>query len=405
MTRVERFVPARLTEAREARGLTGVALADMVGLTPVTISAYEHGRFSPKAESLQGIARTLNFPVAFFTLPHLLQAGERRPVFWRKLGAATKTSRMKCQHRLSWLLSISDYLSHFLELPEVTLPTLKLPAPDLRLTDEHIETLAQDARSAFGLGNGPIHDVLLLLENSGVVVSRFNFESDGLDAFSHWGQDGRPYIAIGTEKRSLARLNANALHELAHLILHSGVTWTEFRLSKNHKILEQQARHFASAFALPTEAFTSELWAPTLNAFEALKLRWHVSMGMMIGRCGELGILSDDQIRWMWIQYSRRGYRKKEPLDDQMPEVTPRLLRRSIEMLVNDGLRSRDDIRADLALPDAVIEELCSVKPGYLTDTVAPTVHELPKVRRPRNSGDVSRADTMHPVVPFIRRG
>ena len=283
---------------------------------------------------------------------------------------------------------------------------LELPAPVLSLTAEHIEALAHDARTAFGLGSGPINDVVLLLENSGSIVSRFNFEADGLDAFSHWGGDSRPYIALGAEKRSLARVHANALHELAHLVLHSSVTWNEFMRGRNHKVFELQARHFASAFALPAKAFTAELWAPTLSAFEALKARWRVSIGMMIGRCAELGILSDEQMRRMWIQYSRLGYRQKEPLDDQMPHIAPRLLRRSIEMLIDDGMRSRGDIRADLALPDAVIEELCSLKPGYLADSVGPTVLKIPKVRRRAEDSVVTSADGLpHSVVQFKKRG
>ena len=41
------FVGERLKEAREARGLTGVALADLVGVKRASISQYELGDASP----------------------------------------------------------------------------------------------------------------------------------------------------------------------------------------------------------------------------------------------------------------------------------------------------------------------------------------------------------------------
>lgn len=403
MSRVDRFVPQRLVEAREALGLTGVGLAQIVNLSAVTISAYENKRFLPKADTLQRIAETLKFPVSFFTMPYPLVAGPERPVFWRKLSSATKAARLKCHHRLSWMIHISAYLRQFLDFPTLTLPRLTLPAPVFELTAEQIEALAQEARAAFGLSQGPIQDVLLLMENAGIVISRFEFEADELDAFSHWAKDGLPYVALSNEKRSLAREHANAAHELAHLLLHSELHPSEARKVEHHRILENQAKHFASAFLLPAESFTSELWAPTFSAFESLKPRWRVSMGMMLGRCAELGILTEEQERRMWIQYARLGYKRKEPLDDQMPEVAPRLLRRSLEMLVDQDIRSRDDIRAELSLPDGIIESLCSLKPGYLTDSVTPTVLELPKVRESSKPEQQAPAEGRTVVLPFAK--
>ncbi len=87
-------------------------------------------------------------------------------------------------------------------------------------------------------------------------------------------------------------------------------------------------------------------------------------MGVMITRCRELGLIDEDQARRMWILYSRLGYKKHEPLDDVMPKIDPRLLRRSVEVIVEEGIQSREDVRAALALPDNEIEALCSLRPG-----------------------------------------
>jgi len=406
VNRVIRFVPRRLLEAREARGISGGTLAQLAGLSPAAISKYENGRLIPGADTLQQIADILKFPVAFFTLSYPLQPGDENPVFWRRLSSSTKGSRVRCLHRLTWLQSITAYVREFLDLPDMALPRLDLRGVHpLELTNAHIERLATEARAAFGLGNGPIPDMVLLLENHGVIVSRFQFEADDLDAFSHWGRDGQPYIALGADKRSLARQHANAAHELAHLLLHNTLAVTEFQQTANHRILELQARRFASAFCLPDQSFTSELWAPTFTTFESLKPRWRVSIGMMIGRCAELGILSEEQERNMWIQYARRGYKKREPLDDQMPEVTPRLLRRSIEMIVDEGTRTRDDVKADLALPEEIIEELCSLKTGYLSDRVDEAVVAMPKRKEPVTGDSDEARQTKPTIIPFAKQG
>ena len=51
------FVASRLREAREARALTGIALAEMVGVTRQAISNYEIGRGSPRPEVLKKISQ------------------------------------------------------------------------------------------------------------------------------------------------------------------------------------------------------------------------------------------------------------------------------------------------------------------------------------------------------------
>jgi Zn-dependent peptidase ImmA (M78 family) len=303
----------------------------------------------------------------------------------------------------NWLDDIAHYVRQFLDLPALSLPRLDVPANVFDLTLEQIESLAAEARTRFGLGAGPIQDVVLLLENHGVIVSRFQFDADALDAFSYWSRDGQPYVVMTSKKRSLAREHYNAAHELGHLLLHGTVGTAILNRSDQRTTIESQAFRFASSFLLPAEAFANDLWAPTLSAFESLKPRWRISIGVMIARCHELGIIDADQAKNLWIQYTRRGYKRKEPLDDQMPEIAPRMLKRSIEMMVDEKIRSKDDIRADLALPDAEIEQLCSLRTGYLSDSSGPTLFELkPRVKEPDDIQGGARSSGE--LVPFQRK-
>ena len=402
MNGVPGFVPSRLREAREARGLTAVALAAMVGLTPITLSNYETGKTAPRPETLKRIAETLNFPILHFTRPQIVGRQEAPPIFWRSFNYATKTARTKCAHRLTWLQEIVWYLMEHLELPPIQMPKLQLGDDIVGLAPQDIESAAGEARRFWNLGSGPIDDVVLLMENHGVVVSRFPFDAQALDAFSYSGLGGEPYVILSGDGRSRARTHYSCAHELGHLVLHQSLSERTLKLPERHKAIEDQAFRFSSSFLLPAEAFTAELWAPTIDAFLSLKRRWRVSVGVMIKRCQELELIDEMQARRLWITYSRRGYRKTEPYDDEMGEASPRLLRRSVELLVEEHLRTRDQILVDLSLPQGEIEDLCGLRPGYLSESDRQSVvQQLPRLRQDPPQGRPGGAT----IVKFDRKG
>lgn len=215
-----------------------------------------------------------------------------------------------------------------------------------------------------------------------MIVSRLRLVADGLDAYARWSdRDGCPYMILGADKSSAVRSRYDAAHELGHLLLHR-----RNLASVDNKRLEAQAFRFASAFLLPAQSFVKELWAPTLDAFRSLKDRWRVSIGVMIKRSGELGLLEADQTQRMWINYNRRGWRQVEPHDEVLPIEQPRLLRRSFEMLVKDGIRTKAQIILDIPYAARDLEEIARLPSGYFHD-------EGPEIRL-RESGGVSATGT-----------
>ena len=87
------FIGERLAQAREARGLTAIALAEMIGVKSSNISNYEHGRQSPSPEVMECIAKVLNQPMAFFLRP--MPPAELEDIWWRAMSAATKGARAR----------------------------------------------------------------------------------------------------------------------------------------------------------------------------------------------------------------------------------------------------------------------------------------------------------------------
>jgi Zn-dependent peptidase ImmA (M78 family)/DNA-binding XRE family transcriptional regulator len=373
------FVGARLAEAREARGLTVSSLAELIGISSQNISQYEHCKQSPSPEIMDRLCDRLNFDLRFFTRPPREHQTDR--LHFRSMSAATKAARIKAIRRFGWLKEMVWYLREYLELPRMNIPVFDVPADATRIKDELIEEIANECRRYWQLGDGPVADLLLALENNGVVVSCAKFDAETLDAFSQWcSEDSTPYIVLGTDKQSAVRLRFNAAHELGHLVLHRNIDKKQLNGAAGYSLTEQQAHYFASAFLLPATRFTEEVWAPTLEGFRSLKPYWRVSIGTMIVRCEHLGILSPEQSKRLWIYMNRKGWKKSEPLDDQLECERPRLLRRSFQMLVEDGMKARDQIVYDLRLTPSDMEEMAELHLGFfngLDFAVEPKIREI----------------------------
>lgn len=367
------FVSDRLTEAREALGLTKVALSELIDVTPTAVSQYETGT-SPRPEVLDQISQKLGFPRTFFLRP-VVADDEVSPIFWRSNATATKIARQRGLQRLKWSKEITCYLTQFFEFPKVDFPEELFSQSDFReLTTEDIERIADKLRQFWGFGQGPVPDLLLELENSGAVTSRINMAAETLDAFSQWSNGiGTPFVILGKDRASAVRSRFDAAHELGHLLLHRGVDRKRINSKEDFKLIEKQAHQFAAAFLLPAKAFADELWTPSLDGFLALKERWRVSISMMVMRCEDIGITEKEETQRLYINYNRRGWRTEEPLDSVLKHEEPKILRRSFEALIQEGIRSRQQIIDDLALPAREVEQLGGLPAGFFSGNQAET--------------------------------
>ena len=359
------FNGSRLRSAREARGLSGAALAELVDVSRSAISQYERGIQTPSPKIVQEIANKLNLPPKYFlslTIPN-----NQTPVFYRSFSAALKSARTRSQRKLDWLHEIVDQLEELVELPNVNLPKIELPDDVLAMTSDDIELIAKQTRRFWGLGDGPIGNMVQLLENNGVIVTRQFLDSLRLDAFSNWNlESGRPFVVLGSDKGSAVRSRFDAAHELAHLILHKGLSEKDLKNASRFKTIERQANEFAGAFLLPATTFLSEVFAFTPEGLLALKKHWGVSVGLMVKRSSDLGAIDSDSTRKLWMRISKRGWRKKEPFDDEILPESPNLLSKCFELLIESGIGVRDSLMARLPWHWKDIEEISSLQPGLL---------------------------------------
>lgn len=355
------FQPERLKQLRSASGLTQENLAELIICSPGNISKWEKGSAFPTAPSFQKLCAFFEVSESWL-LEAPINSSSSNPSFFRSQVSTSKASWDAANARLDWLEEISYKLQESLEFPAVRIPAY---SGDIRLlSDEEIEQLADECRKMWGIGYGPITDMLQTLENAGVVTAKCHLGHLKMDGVSRWsGVDDRPYVLIAEDKASPIRNRFDAAHELGHLVLHRHVNFDQVKT--DYHLLEAQAHRFASAFLMPSESFPLEIKWPTLDGFLALKNRWKVSIAAMIKRCQDLEIVDSNSAIRLWKGRSARGWVKKEPLDDTFEFERPKILSRSLSILVENSILSKSSLQGILGIPREKLEELCGVEKGY----------------------------------------
>jgi Zn-dependent peptidase ImmA (M78 family)/transcriptional regulator with XRE-family HTH domain len=362
------FIGASLKEAREANQITITQLSKRLNISKQAISSYEKGKITPGPLIMDKISEIFQLPKQFF-FRSPIHTGSNT-IFYRSMSATTMSSRTRAKRRFSWLKEIVNYLQEYVELPKPNLPNFELHEDPTYLSFEEIENFATECRDYWGIGYGPISNTVLLLENNGVILSRGKLHAKTLDAFSQWDNDS-PYIFLGSDKNNPVRSRFDIGHELGHLVFHRSIpndhlkSKDSLQNKERFKLIESQANRFAAAFLLPEKSFLNDLYAPTLDAFRNLKEKWKTSIAMMIMRCKHLGIIDSDYERKLWMNYSRRGWKTQEPLDDKFNIEVPVLLKRSLELLLDNNILSLDDFIYNMPFKTEDIEELLCLPAGF----------------------------------------
>lgn len=319
------FNPVRLKIAREFRGLQKNELAEKLEITPSAITQFESGKARPNPKTIGSISMALGFPPTFFSLPGSFENISSDQFHFRSFRSSTQIERRKMVSASAIIGTLIDFIDEHVNLPQERIT----PSTNYRATTvEEIELAASKLRKDWGLGLGPIGNIINLLESNGVLVFRLLSDCKRVDAFSLWHQ-GRPLIFLNTEKGSASRSRFDAGHELGHLILHN-------EYLPGDRLQEEQANKFSSAFLLPRDSFYSECprrlkW----EHFLALKQRWKVSLPALIRRARDLELISEDTYRRAHIQINKNDWAYKEPFE---PEIErPSILPKTMQMLGNIG--------------------------------------------------------------------
>lgn len=343
------FNNRRLILGRKRRRITARALATAIGVSPVTISRLENGVHAPEEDTIDAIARVLDFPRGFFFSDDCDELPAEAASF-RSLTSMTARERDAALAAGSLAYLFHDWVEKRFNLPGPTVPDLGGEAGP--------EAAAQAVRAAWGLGQQPIPDMIKLLESKGIRVFSLCEDTKNVDAFSCW-RNSTPFVFLNTFK-STERSRFDAAHELGHLVMH------RHGAPQDSRQAETEANQFASHLLMPTDDVVGRIrHVVALDEVVHAKKRWGVSVAALVYRLHKLGIVSEWQNRSFYIEMGRRGYRSQEP--DSLPTERSILWSTVLSTLWNDRI-TRDHIAAELHIPtyelQAVLFQLADATRG-----------------------------------------
>ncbi len=362
-----KIIGEKLKTARILAGYTLSELADVLGITKQALSQYENNDTEPKFDIYLKLLKTLQCKNEFLTTPYTFSF-ETQNTFFRASAAADAIEKRNQEVKTDLVLYLYEFLCEYLELPKLNLPDLD--------NDLSIEEKSNQLRNYWKISNKPIKNIINVLEHNGIIVSSFNplygrlnYKIDGYTQQVRIKNNKLFCVIVEDYKESWARKNFSLAHELGHIILHNSYNYSELSKSEQNQ-LENEANLFASAFLLPKDEFIEDMKSVrSLNDFVRLKQKWFVSIGAMLIRAKQLGIITNDEYLKYIKNYSYHRYRKNEPLDNVIQIYKPSLFKFSLEMLFENGYTveelEQDLSERGLGLPLNQIEELLCLDEGF----------------------------------------
>lgn len=344
----------RLKLARKAAGLSQRELAGRVGVSAMAISYYERGENWPSSDVLLRLSEALDVRADYFLRPVQVTVAEPPLYRCRASMPARERDRVMAQ-AVEWAQRYLEVLQLFRDEPaRPDLPTAT------RIDDpEEAEDVAERIRSVWGLGTGPLGNLVGTLEDRNAMVGSVS-ANDGFDAMVLMLNVSIPAMVVRAGVPG-DRQRFSLAHEIGHLLISSG----------DDRVAEKAAHRFAAALLVPRETARKELGSGeeqlTLGRLYSLKHKYGLSMQAWIRRAKDVEAIGEDQAIRLLKTFQRRGWRKQEPYEPVCPERPERLRRlvyralaedlvsraRAAELLgiSTDGLASNSD-----GCPEAAIE-------------------------------------------------
>lgn len=303
--------------ARSAHNLSLADVGEAVGKSKQFVQRLEAGRDSPTDELKEKLADLLKVEVNFFA-PSVGQTLTEDAYHFRKLMGTKAAEKQAAIAKGELFRRVVSFVDSKLRLPKFNFPTYEISSPAAA------ERAAEKCRAHWGLGLGPIGNMIRVVENAGAVVTTFEDSGREIDALSI--SASRPIVVMNSNEISACRARFGHAHEIAHFVGHEG------RLTGD-KGTEAEANRFAGAFLMPRSSFAKEF--PPLRggtqinwrALKELKFRWGVSKAGMLYRARQLDLLSEEQYRRAIVGHLfSKGERHKEDEDSLIAHEQPELL-------------------------------------------------------------------------------
>lgn len=369
------FFGEKLQSVRELNGLSRKELADKLNVSEQAIWQYENQYTIPKFEIANKMKKLFNVKAQFFyTEPFTKNISKVESIAYR---SEDREARKKAKMETTYLDFISYFLDNFenkLNLPVSTIKQLREESIQiLNLSNKEnneasqLEIIAENARKKLDIQSN--EELLYKLELSGIYILEKNMGAS-IDAYSTWTNEEKPFIILGNRKKSAVRRNFDLAHELGHLLLHYKIDMDSLTKDE-HKKIEKEANDFASYFLLPREEFLKDfsLISKKSNpeSYLDMKMKYMVSIGALEYRAYKMNLLTFEENRYFYATLNRKGYRKIEPLDEDISIVRPGKIRSLLDLIFKNQLLSLNDFLNHYYLDRVFLEDLFGFENKYLT--------------------------------------
>lgn len=308
----------------------------------------ETGQTLPSPQFIQQAATYFNVPEELFT--HVKPVLQEDQIHFRSLRSTKVATKQVVIARGEYIKRLTEYLDS----------KLRLPKYDIQASDRSIsiEAIAEQCRANWGLGLGPISNMIRLCESHGVVVTTFRSLSSEVDALSL--ATTRPIFVRNDAKESECRQRFDLAHELGHLVLHDGMVTGD-------RITESEANQFASALLIPQTMMRTHF--PTWfkggrynwSKLSEFKQTWKVSKAAILYRAKSLGLLTSEQYTSGVIALRKNSESITEKEDHLIPKEKPELLQACFAMLAKKKIFA-EDIAQELDMNVGFLENLVGME-------------------------------------------
>ncbi|QJA07527.1 ImmA/IrrE family metallo-endopeptidase [Romboutsia sp. CE17] len=363
------FNGVRLKSARIYRGKTISQLADETGVSKQAISQFENNKTTPGFETLIKLTNSLEFPKDYFYEEDDVSIIVGNTYF-RAQASITKKEEASYAEKLSIFAKLYTFIEDYINFPKLNILQL-----DHSNDIDDVEFISEKLRAYWGLDDKPIVNLVNVMERNGFKITSFDTENSKVDAFTQMqkvNNEVKYFIALGNDKNSAVRRHFDLAHELGHIMLHEWVEDTSTISREEYKKIENQANEFAGSFLLPRRGFLNDLIYPNnLDFYVELKQKWKVSIGAMLIRAYKLNAITYNQYQYMIKQASKRGWRTCEPLDDKIPLPKPVLVKKALEMLIENNILTKSQVvdkihNSGISISREEIEFLLGLERGML---------------------------------------
>ena len=373
------FIGKSLTNIRLLNNLSRGQLAEKVGVTEQAIWQYENGYMSPKLEVVNKLKTIFKVKATYFYRADLLDKVDFENIQLQHIAYRSETinTLSKTQSELMHIRFLDEFIKRIetkisyppnllLQLRKETLEYIR----QNQCVDREIQIkfIAKLARQTIGLAKNSNKNLLFLLEKAGAFIFEKEI-GETIDAYSLWTEGERPYIILGTIKKSAVRRNFDLAHELGHLLLHYKV---EFNMQdrKSYRDLEDEANTFASEFLLPEE-FKKDCEGinkvSNPDSYIDLKQKWEVSLTAMALKAYKLGLLEYQQYRYFFMSINKKGYKTIEPLDERIAISRPMKMKSILQLLFEKGIFSVSELMEDLKVDQEFLTILTGIEEEFFS--------------------------------------